>query len=79
MCVGGDWCVGMPISLAVGACVSWKGAPRKGAYMLYILYIEHTIGTTNQVLWPPSRPTTPTCTLYLVAKMKYTQALMAHL
>ena len=50
MCVRGDGCVGLQISLVVCLCVfvSWKDGPGKGAYMLYIWYLEHTLGGTNE-------------------------------
>ena len=49
MCVGGDGCVGVPISLCVCLCVHVRACllpchTRKGALMLYILYVEHTLG-----------------------------------
>ena len=36
MCVGGDGCVGLPISLCVCVFVC--------ALVLYIFYVEHTMG-----------------------------------
>ena len=53
MCVGGNGCVGVPISLCVCVCVCvcvhvrvrlFPCHTRKSALMLYILYVEHTMG-----------------------------------
>ena len=55
MCVGGDGCVGVPISLCVCVRVHVRVCffpfhTRKGALMLYILYVEHSMGEVQATM-----------------------------
>ena len=55
MCVGGDGFVGVPISLCVCVCVHVRVClfprhTRKGALMLYVVYIEHTMGEVEATM-----------------------------
>ena len=55
MCVGGDGCVGVPTSLSVCVCVCvhvhlLPCHTRKGALMLYILYVEHIMGEVEATM-----------------------------
>ena len=49
MCVGGDGCVGVPISLFVCVCVCFlEGHTRKRCIDAIYFGIEHTMGATNE-------------------------------
>ena len=55
MCVGGDGCVGVPISLCVCVCVHvhvglFPCHTRQRALMLYLLYVEHTMGEVEATM-----------------------------
>ena len=55
MCVGGDGCVRVPISLCVCVCVHvcvcfFPCHATKGALMLCILYVEHTMGEVEATM-----------------------------
>ena len=63
MCVGRDGCVAVPISLCMSLTLTWCVSEcvhvrvclfpchrRKGALMLYILYVEHTMGEVEATM-----------------------------
>ena len=64
MCVRGDGCVGVPISLCVCVCVHvhWCFFPchtRKGASMRCVLYLERTMGEVEATMGRCARRWSP--------------------
>ena len=58
---GRRWVCG-DANIIVCVRVSWKGTQEKSALMLYILYIEHAVGDTNEaahqvLVTPDDQPT----------------------